>query len=303
MPVVKDAVIIGAGPAGIAAAIYLKRAGAEIALFEKAKVGGLLRSANLVENYPGFPEGISGLKLVSLFEEQLEAMNIRPVMERVTDIEHLKNVFRITAGCGKLCARNVLIATGTRPIPLVLEGSDGPAGTRIFYDVNAVPKREGRALVIGGGDAAFDYALNLDGRGMDAIIVSRSKPKCLKLLAQRAREERISVAVGCTPKSVRFNGKRVELKCASSERSRNFEGDFILVATGRTPDTGALDGLAKKVKVKGRGPETNLRGLYMIGDVLGGSYRQTGIAVGSGVLAAMMIEGSMRGRQRDESRF
>lgn len=294
MPEMRDVAIIGAGPSGIAAAIYLKRAGADIVLIEKGEVGGLLRSANLVENYPGFPGGISGLKLVSLFEEQLESLGIRPESRRVKGVERSKGAFKIITDSRALRSKYVLIATGTRPKVISLEGSESLAGRKIYYDVNAVHGRKGLVMVIGGGDAAFDYALNLVGRGMNAIIVTRSKPSCLKLLAQRAREEKISVAVGCTPLSVRMDEGRVELKCRSGERSRTFEGDFVLVAAGRVPDTEALGDLALRVKVKKRGPETNVRGLYMIGDVLGGSYRQTGIAVGNGVLAAMMIEDAMR---------
>jgi len=293
LPKMRDAAIIGAGPAGIAAAIYLKRAGIDAALLEKGEIGGLLRSANLVENYPGFPEGVPGLKLVSLFEEQLESLGIRPLKRLARSVKASKGSFRIETDSGPISARNVLVATGTRPKEIALEGADA-AGSRIFYDVNAAAKRKGVALVIGGGDAAFDYALNLSGRGSEAVIISRSKPRCLELLKERARKERIAVAAGCEPMSVRMDAGRVELRCRSGERSRVFEGDVVLVAAGRIPNTEVLGDLSKRVKVKGRGPETNVRGLYMVGDVLGGSYRQTGIAVGSGVLAAMMVEDSFR---------
>lgn len=293
MPKVRDAAVIGAGPAGISASIYLKRAGIDVELIEHGEIGGLLRSANLVENYPGFPDGISGTKLVSLFKEQLESVGIRPVRMQVESMEATKNCFKIETDGGPLYAKNVLVATGTRPRELRLEGAEGPAGKRICYDVNALP-RKGRVLIIGGGDAAFDYALNLDAQGREVIIITRSKPQCLRLLLERAKKERIAVAVGCTPLSVKMGQGRIELTCRSGERTRTFEGDLILVAVGRVPNTEVLDGLPERFRVKGRGPETNVRGLYMIGDVLGGSYRQTGIAVGSGVLAAMMIEESIR---------
>jgi thioredoxin reductase (NADPH) len=294
MPKVSDAVIIGAGPAGIAASIYLKRAGIEAVLIEKGETGGLLRSANLVENYPGFPGGISGAKLVSLFKEQMEALGISPVEALAESVKTLKGGFRIDTDHGTFYSRNVLVGTGTRPKEMRLEGADGPAGKRITYDVNALPGK-GRVLIIGGGDAAFDYALNLDSRGRETIIITRSKPRCLRLLSDRVKKEKITVAVGCAPLSVKMNEGRIELFCRSGERTRTFDGDLMLMAVGRVPNTEILDGAAKGVKVKGRGPETNVPGVYAIGDVLGGSYRQTGIAVGSGVLAAMMVEDSVRG--------
>ena len=297
MPKVRGAAVIGAGPAGISASIYLKRAGIDIVLLEHGEIGGLLRSANLVENYPGFPEGISGLKLVSLFTEQLGSLGIRPVKALVESMEATEGGFKIETDGGPVYAKNVLVGTGTRPKELRLDGSQGPAGKRICYDVNAL-NRKGRVLIVGGGDAAFDYALNLNAKGREVIIITRSKPSCLRLLLERAKKEKIAVAVGCTPLIVRTKQGRIELGCRSGERTRIFEGDLVLVAVGRVPNTEVLYGLPKRFKVNGRGPETNIRGLYMIGDVLGGSYRQTGIAVGSGVLAAMMIEESMR---REES--
>lgn len=293
MPAVKDAVIIGAGPAGIAAAIYLKRAGADIVLLEKGEVGGLLRSANLVENYPGFPKGLPGKELVSRFEEQMESLGIRPQKRLVKGIRAGKGCFEVETARGSLRSKNVLVATGTRAKGLPLDGADKVAG-RIFYDVNAVRMRRGRALIIGGGDAAFDYALNLSGRGMESVIVSRSKPSCLKLLSERVKKEKIGVAIGCEPLGVYGERGKIELRCRSGERIRMFQGDIVLVATGRVPNDELLSGIGRNVRIKGRGPETNVPGLYAIGDVLGGSYRQTGIAVGSGILAAMMVEESLR---------
>jgi len=291
---VSDALVIGAGPAGIAASIYLKRAGVDTVLIEKGEVGGLLRSANLVENYPGFPGGISGAKLVSLFVEQMEALGIHPIEALAESVKESKEGFRIDTDRGKFQSRNVLVGTGTRPKEMRLDGADGPAGKRIHYDMNALPGK-GRVLILGGGDAAFDYALNLDARGRETMIISRSKPRCLKLLSERVRREKITIAVGCTPLGVGMNEGRIELHCRSGERTRTFDGELVLVATGRIPNTEILDGVSKGFKIKGRGPETNVPGLYAIGDVLGGSYRQTGIAVGSGVLAAMMVEDSIRG--------
>lgn len=298
MPGMRDAVVIGAGPAGIAAAIYLRRAGADSVLLEKGEVGGLLRSANLVENYPGFPEGVSGKRLVSLFKGQMRSVGLSPVKALVLSVRRTRGAFRTESDSGSFLSKSVLVGTGTVPKRIALKGASGAASKRVFYDVNEAieaSRRRERILILGGGDAAFDYALNLRARGRDIAIISRSRPRCLRLLAERAMKEKIAVAVGCEPLELRTRRDGMEILCRSGKRIRTFEGDAVLVAAGRIPDMGVLGGLSKKVKVRGHGPETNIPGLYMIGDILGASYRQTGIAVGSGIMAAMMVQDSLCG--------
>jgi thioredoxin reductase (NADPH) len=292
---VKDVAIIGAGPAGIAAAIYLKRAGADLVLIEKGEVGGLLRSANLVENYPGFPNGVSGLDITSVFEEQMKTLSIRPKKATVTRLDVDKNSFNIETDSGSLRSKNVIICTGTVPSKLELDGADGPAGKSILYDVNSVPKKtakSGTALIVGGGDAAFDYALNLNARGREVKIISRSGAKCLPLLLERVKKEKIKV-ITADPTAIRKVAEGIEMDCVSGKRKMTIEGELLLVAIGRLPKIDFLGPkLKKNLKILNKGPETNIEGLYLAGDVVGGSYRQTGIAVGGGILAAMMIQDS-----------
>lgn len=296
MPAVKDVAIIGAGPAGIAAAIYLRRAGADFVLIEKGEVGGLLRSANLVENYPGFPSGISGLDIASVFEEQMETLSIRPKKAAVTRLDAEKNSLRIETDSGSLRSKNVIICTGTVPRRLELEGTEGPAGKRILYEVNSVPEitaKSGAVLIVGGGDAAFDHALKLKARGRDVKIISRSRPRCLPLLMQRVKKERIEI-ITADPKAIRKIPEGIELDCVSGKRKMSLKGELLLVAIGRLPKIDFLGPkLKKNLKILNKGPETNIEGLYLAGDVVGGSYRQTGIAVGGGILAAMMVQDSL----------
>ncbi len=110
-------IIIGGGPAGIAAAIQLKRYNLDPLLFEPEKPGGLLRNANLIENYPGFPNGISGVKLTKLIHKQLESFNIQTRTEKVRTLEFAKNndCFIIQTANSSYNADIVIIATGTKP--------------------------------------------------------------------------------------------------------------------------------------------------------------------------------------------
>jgi len=139
-----NTVIIGAGPAGIAAAIYLKRAGVDPVLFEKNEnSGGLLQNADWVENYPGFPDGISGMNLINLFRKQLERMNIKVINQEVTDIQYdEKNHFVVSTNKTRMECRSVIAATGTYPQKPGIHGESELTGTRLFYEIKDISRTE-----------------------------------------------------------------------------------------------------------------------------------------------------------------
>ncbi len=157
----ENVAIIGAGPAGVAAAIQLKRYGIEPILFEKEEVGGLLKNANLVENYPGFPRGISGKSLVELFKSQVKSYKIRVVYEQVERLSYNYGEFDIDTSKRKFASKTVIIASGTKPRRI--ESMDkGLKGKHVFYDIYSISKVKGKRIaIIGAGDIAFDYALTL----------------------------------------------------------------------------------------------------------------------------------------------
>ena len=286
--------IIGAGPAGIAAAIYLQRVGLEPVLIEKGEPGGLLRNANLVENYPGFPKGVSGSNLARLFMRQLDGLGINVTKARVDKVRRKGAGFVLETDIGDIAADTVIVATGTRPKKLGIPGESSLDGRRVFYEVVDMPpeKRKGaEVVVIGGGDAAFDYALNLTDTGHKVTIVSRSRPKCLGLLEERAAREGITVMTGLTPRSVKESADKAVLSCRGGDGASDISTDFVLIAGGREPELGVLDGpLSTGLRLADGGPGTNIPGLYLVGDVIRGSHRQTGIAVGDGMLAAMLAD-------------
>ncbi|HWR27174.1 MAG TPA: NAD(P)/FAD-dependent oxidoreductase, partial [Candidatus Thermoplasmatota archaeon] len=181
-----EVTVIGAGPAGIAAAIYLKRAGLHPILLEAHEPGGLLRYAYLVENYPGFPRGISGKKLAESIVEQLHNLGLSIRKSAVKHVHHNNGVFLIETDQGRLLSPAIIIATGTCPKKVNMMGSASIEGTRLFYDPSSIhleeDKGKKRIIVIGGGDIAFDYTLTLLHGGHEVTIISRSEPTCLPLL-------------------------------------------------------------------------------------------------------------------------
>jgi thioredoxin reductase len=286
-------VIVGAGPGGIAASIYLKRAGIEPLVFERDEIGGLLRNAYLVENYPGFPQGVHGQQLINLFKEQLVRLRIDVRMEEISKVMKEGNVFKVASESGDVYANSVILATGTKPKRIEIEDLDRVEWSKVFYEVRDIPSTaKGSILIIGGGDAAFDYALNLASRDFYVDIVFRGEnPVCIPLLAERAdRLEKIKTHGETEPKSVTEKDRQLIFNVNHKGNEKEMIADYALIACGREANLSVLPPeLAENWK------ETS--GLYLVGDVRRGDYRQVGISVGDGILAAMTIAQSSRGER------
>ncbi len=175
-------VIIGGGPAGIAAAGQLYRMGIEAVLFEQETLGGLMRQADWIENYPGFPSGIKGEDLARRFCEGLEhrAVDARKEQVLALDFTPADRAFAVTTDHGRLSADRVIVASGTKPKSLPLfDEMDAAGRSRIFFDRTKIPADgRRRVAVIGAGDIALDYALSLSlNPGHEVSILCRGE-KC-----------------------------------------------------------------------------------------------------------------------------
>jgi len=279
------AAVVGCGPAGIAAAIQLARHGVEFFLFERGRPGGLLWNAHRVENYAGFPGGIPGPDLAEKFLCQLGEGGIVPISEEVSGVERRAGGFRLRTTGGGYEAAHVVLATGTRPKPW-----DGPpvspeCADRVHTEVYPLRGLAGRkVLIIGAGDAAFDYALGL-AQSNDVTILNRGqRTRCLPLLERRAsREPRISYRAQTSPVKLAFADGRLLVQCSAGDATVDLEADHLLLAVGREPDLGLL---TPDLSDENGRP---VAGLHVIGDAAGGRCRQAAIAVGDGVRAAMTI--------------
>ncbi|GAH36959.1 unnamed protein product, partial [marine sediment metagenome] len=152
------------------------------------KIGGLLRNANLVENYPGFPDGIPGSDLVRLFEEHARVNSLQITPERVVDLNHNKNRFELRTSQNVYQSQIVVIATGTKPRKFTDLEIPEQFITKVIYEVYPVLSLQGRQIaIVGAGDAAFDYALNLSRKNKVMILNHGEQIKCLPLLWDRVR--------------------------------------------------------------------------------------------------------------------
>jgi thioredoxin reductase (NADPH) len=280
--------IIGAGPAGIAAAIQLKRSGVPFVLLEKERPGGLLWNANLVENYPGFPGGVCGAELVRLFETQLLQTGVEWTHDEVVSLQVLSGALQVVTLHGAYQPQVVIVATGTKAVPLPF---DLPAAiySRVHREVYPLlGKRDQHIAIIGSGDAAYDYALNLAPHNHVTILNRNKQARCLPLLFERAAASaNIQVWTETTLDGTKLaqDDGGLELHCTQKGKERVLSCDHLIYAIGREPQLDFLntcpDITIKTLVDTGR--------LYFTGDVANGWLRQTAIAVGDGLRAAMQI--------------
>ena len=275
--------IIGAGPSGIACAIQLKRYGLDYLFFEKEDLGGLIKNAFLIENYLGFPEGITGKEFVQLLKKQIKKYKIRIIKEEVVSVRYKNNKFYIKTRNRNYQTSIIVVATGTIPRPLpVPVGKDYQS--RIFYEVYQLRRIRNKLFaVIGSGDAAFDYALSLSKKNKVLILNRTERVKCLPVLFQRVMQnKRISYLASVEIKRIEFEDKKLALY---TSRKKKIIVDYLVVAIGRKPNLNFFDrSLKEKIKILEK-----RRKLYIIGDAKNGIFRQTAIAVGDGIKAGMEI--------------
>jgi thioredoxin reductase (NADPH) len=276
-----EVIIIGAGPAGATAAIQLKRYDIPFVLLEKERVGGLLWNANLVENYPGFPAGVSGPKLVRLIEKQMERLGVDVTLDSVTQLRRSKTGLQLKTRQTEYQPHFVIVASGTKPYPLPIPVLE-VARSKVFCDVHhLLAESNKRIVIVGAGDAAFDYGLNLTKNRNSVTILNRGKDvKCLSLLWERAlAEPGIEYRAETTVCKVELDETDGRLRVQTGAGGF-LVADYLLFATGRIPQVSFLpDELINN----------NLESIYFAGDVKNGLYRQAAIAAGDGLRAAMEI--------------
>ena len=278
-------IVIGGGVAGMTCALQLQRCRMEPLLLETRELGGLLWNANLVENYPGFPNGVRGEKLIGLMKKQMERIGVEAKREEVIRADWRAGHFEVVTQRAAYHADRLVVATGTRPRPLPEYVAPGARG-RVFSEVWPLAGAAGRQVVIvGAGDAAFDYALNLAKKGNFVTILNRGETvKCLPLLFERAaREPRIAYRAGVAVSEVKVDESAARLEVGSD--AGMFAAEYVLFAIGRVPN---VDFLSEEIRRRGKELAAAGR-LYFIGDVKNDLFRQVAIAAGDGLRAAMEI--------------
>lgn len=288
----RDVAIIGAGPAGIAAAIQLKRYGIVPLIFERDSIGGLLKNADIVENYPGFPHGISGRKLITALGKHLGDSD-QTCFENVIELDFEDNLFSVISTGRTIQSRIAIVASGTLPVVFSDISIPVELNDRIFYEIYPIMEEKGKRIaIVGAGDAAFDYALNL-GRKSEVYILNRSdRTSCLPLLRERAeKSDKISHIKNAVLSAINTGfDDLLSITYLRDGNENELRANYLVFAIGRKPAVGFFSDRLNNHK--NRLVTDSL--LYMIGDVNNGVFRQTAIAVGDGIKAAMKIAAKLK---------
>lgn len=285
---VEQIVIIGAGPAGLTCAIQLCRYGLQPVVLEAKQPGGLLHNANWVENYPGFPGGISGMDLIELFVQHAKSAGVKITRSPATNITYRDDQYWINTPDRTYYSEILVLASGTRPKRLSEIDAIPEVQSRVFYEVYPLIHENGKQFVIiGAGDAAFDYALNLSKHNQVTILNRNKNVRCLPLLWQRAID---NPGIQYFDQIQLLDGKNsiegdLELTCEGKTGIFELRTDYLLCAIGRGPNLNFLsDDLRNQMDELISGNK-----LFVIGDVRNDIFRQTSIAAGDGMHAAMKI--------------
>ncbi len=268
-----DCIIIGAGPAGVAASIFLKRAGFNILLIEKYEIGGLIRNAYEIENYLGYRR-ISGIKFVELLKNQVAYNKVEIIYDEVVSFD-FNGYFSVRTKTGLYSAKTLLIATGTQPKKIEIISDGLIPQKKIFYHISELPTHiiNKDIIIIGGGDIAFDYALSLNKRGHNVSILSRSKVKCIKMLKEKVGQIGLDIIESCIFEKLSVKKDKLLLYTNTNK----YLIDYLFVAIGR-----------EECKPNMGFDKHEL--CYFIGDVSNIGYRQMSIATGDALLKSMKIE-------------
>lgn len=292
-----DAIIIGGGPAGLTAGLYLARAGKRTLCLEQGAMGGQIATTGHVENYPGFPDGISGKELTEAFEAHARRFGLEIMPGRVDGLTVDGEVKEVSVGGFPLRALVVIVATGLIQ-KLGVPGEEEFLGRGLSYcaTCDGALFRNREAALVGTTDHAIEEALFVAGFTSKLYIITRLLKVTPKneLRKSLLAAENIEIIYGSTPVEIVGDAQGVTgLKVAiKDDGERDLAVDGVFVCAGkRIPGTAFLEGVVnltdKGFVVVDDNCETNIEGVYAIGDVRRARFWQVATAVGDGAVAAM----------------
>lgn len=301
-------IILGTGPAGLTAAVYLARANMEPLVIEGPEPGGQLTLTTEVENFPGFPDGIMGPELMDNMKKQAEKFGATFKRGWVTDVNVENRPFQLSVdGLGELETQSLIISTGASAKLLEIPGEKENIGKGVSTcaTCDGFFFRGKKVVIIGGGDSAMEEANFLTKFASEVQIVHRrNELRASKIMQKRAQDnEKITWALNKTPVEMVSDGMKISgLKAKDNDTGLEelIETDGIFVAIGHNPNTEFLKGKLNMdekgyILVEPRTTDTNIPGIFACGDVQDQKYRQAITAAGTGCMAAMDAERYLEG--------
>ena len=294
-----DLIIIGGGPAGLTAGLYNARARLDVLLLEQFAPGGQVLTTDWVENYPGFPDGISGFELVDKMKAQAEKFGLPIRNEEVVKLDLSNEKKTVVTNKGSIETKAIILASGAKWRKLGIEGEGLLTGKGVSYCATCDGPfyKDQEVAVIGGGDTAVEEAIFLTRFASRIHLVHRRDMlRAIKLLQERAMaEKKIEFVWDTIPaKILGQNGvEGIELKNVKTGEITRKEVQGIFIFIGQTPNTDLIKDMAKLDEngfiITDDNMETSVPGLFAAGDVRSKHFRQIATAVGEGAAASFSV--------------
>ena len=295
-----EVIMIGAGPTALTASIYTTREHIETLLLEKGVIGGLAAVTDWVDNYPGFPEGISGLDLAENLRKQAERFGAKIDLAEVLSVSNEGNKVKVATTDGDMFAKAVLIATGSDYKKLGIPGEAEYYARGVHYcaTCDGAFYREKKIVVVGGGNSAVQEAMFLTkfASHVDLLVRGEKMRASDVLIHELEKNSKITVHMNTTTDEIIGDGKFVNKVIGTNVltgKKVDFIVDGVFVFIGLKPNTGFLNNSVELddiglIKTNNK-LETSIRGVYAAGDVRSGATMQIASAVGEGATAALRI--------------
>jgi thioredoxin reductase (NADPH) len=293
-------IVIGGGPAGLTAGLYAARARLNTLLIDRIMPGGQIVNAELVENYPGFPDGISGAELASLIERQATKYGLEITMSEVERVELGGEEKSVYTSDGEYLARALIIAGGSEHSKLGVPGEEELRGRGVSYcaTCDGAFFRDQVVAVVGGGNVALTDALFLTRFATKIIVIHRrDELRGTKILQERAfAQPNMEFLWDTVVESIEGDGqvKVLKLRNVKTEAESSLEVSGVFIAVGLRPNTDYLEGVLalspEKAIMVDANMETSVPGVFAAGDIRAGSPRQVSCSVGDGATAAISAE-------------
>lgn len=310
---IKEVITIGAGPSALAAAIYTTREDIDTTLYEKSAIGGLAAITDIVENYPGFPEGIEGLTLAGQLEKQAERFGAHVEYGDVSAIRQDGDLKIVTVDGQDVRAKVVLIATGSDYKKIGVPGEKEFYGRGVHYcaTCDGAFYRDKKLVVVGGGNSALQETIFLTryASHIDLLVRSRISASDIlqKDLQQYVDKGQVTVHLNATTEEiVAADGKVTAVNIIKANEPMTLSTDGVFVFVGLLPNTQFLEGSGIELDERGliktnAHLETNMVGVFASGDVRSGATMQIASAVGEGAAAALSIREFLDNYERQEN--
>ena len=297
----KDLVIIGAGPSALATAIYTTREDIPTVLYEKGVVGGMAAITDQIDNYPGFAEGITGMKLSSELQTQAERFGARIEYGEASSLKRQGDYLEVVIDGKPVTTKAVLLATGSNHRKLGIPGEDELSGRGVHYcaTCDGAFYRDKTLIVVGGGNSAVQEVMFLTRYASHIDLMVRSRLRASDVLQKELQkyidEGKVTVHIGATTDEVLIkDGAFAGIKTTKDGVQTELAADGLFVFIGLIPNTQFLGGSGVELDPQGHiitneHLETSVKGVYASGDVRSGSTMQIATAVGEGATAAAEI--------------